>query len=136
MPHVSFFKHDMVPSDVAKRQRRRDDAKALAEAYAEVDLRDGGRCWVTGAYTGGVDPRTAREHHHLKGRNVRPEWVYKSERIITVTREAHRLITIGWIVVEGTDARKPIRFHWAEHVTPTMRPFQIRSRRTVPQERD
>jgi hypothetical protein len=62
-------------------------------------------------------PETALDHHHLAGRNVRPEWKYDKDRIITVCREAHRLITDGIIEVEGDDARLPIFFHWAEWAT-------------------
>jgi hypothetical protein len=124
----TFFKHDAVPASIERKVRKAEAAKDLADAYAEVDRRDGSICWVTGAFTGGVGD-LAREHHHLKGRNVKPEWVTKPERIITVTRLAHRLITLGWIVVEGTDARKPIRFHWAAFVKPEQRVIRIKSRR-------
>jgi len=128
---TAFPKPD--PSPVTKHARRKLAEQALREAYAEVDLRDGGICWVTGRFTrpGAVDPRVRREHHHLKGRNVRPEWVTRPERIILVCNEAHLLITAGWIVVEGSDARKPIFFHWAPHVDPKKRPFVIASKRQV-----
>jgi len=119
------------PRAVTKHRKRVEADAELQQAYADVDVRDAGYCWITGRYTvpGAVDPRQRREHHHLKGRNVKPEWVTKPERIITVCAEAHSLITQGWIVVEGTDARKPIFFHYAAHVKPSMRPFVIRSRR-------
>jgi hypothetical protein len=82
-----------------------------------------------------VDARVRREHHHLAGRNVAPEWVTDPHRIITVCSEAHQLITAGWIDVEGDDARGTIRFHWASHVQAKDKPFQIRSRR-LSQERE
>lgn len=125
------------PGVVTRHKKRVEADAALRDAYAEVDARDGGYCWITGRYTqpGAVDPRVRREHNHLKGRNVRPEWVTKPERIITVTAEAHRLIHAGWIVVEGTDARKPIFFHWAAHVKPSQKPFHLKgkSRRPGPE---
>jgi hypothetical protein len=126
----SFFKHDMEPRAVSRRKRRAADEKALADAYADVDARDAGYCLVTGRYTqpGAVDARVRREHHHLKGRNVKPEWVTRPERIITVAAEVHELITLGWIAVEGTDARKVLRFHWTE-LAKGKRPFEIRARR-------
>lgn len=113
----------------SKHEKRTADAAALAEAYADVDLRDGGYCWVTGRYTQPkhVDPRARREHHHLKGRRVRPDWVTNPHRIITVTAEAHQLITAGVIQVEGCDARKPIFFHWREGTK--VKPFVIKARR-------
>lgn len=118
------------PSVVQRYRKRVDETAALKQAYADVDIRDGGICWVTGRYTqpGAVDPRNRREHHHLKGRNVMPSWVTKPERIITVSREAHALITAGWIVVEGTDARRPIFFHYANFVKPHQKPFVIKAK--------
>lgn len=115
------------PSVVTKHAKRKAADLSLAQAYAEVDARDGGKCWVTGRHTrpGVVDPNVRREHHHLKGRNVKPEWRHKPERIITVCNSAHVLITAGWIVVEGCDARKPIRFSWAEHVKAKDKPLVI-----------
>ena len=128
----TMFKSDETPGAVKRHQRRKDAAQALEDAYAEVDIRDAGVCWVTGRTTRSkaADARVRREHHHLKGRNVKPEWVDKPERIITVCAEAHDLITQGWIVAEGVDARREIRFHWAAHVKPALRPFHIRSRRS------
>lgn len=125
----SFFKHDLEPSAVSRRKRRAADAKALAEAYADVDTRDGGYCLVTGRYTqpGAVDARVRREHHHLKGRNVKPEWVTRPERIVTLCAEAHQLVELGWIVIEGTDARKPLFCHWTQLAK--SKPFEIKARR-------
>ena|SRR5687767_4238775 len=127
--HKTFFKSDMEPQAISRRKRRASEAAALQEAYADVDRRDGGYCWVTGRYTqpGAIDVRVRREHHHLKGRNVKPEWVTKPERIITVSAEAHQLITLGWIAVEGTDARKPLFFHWTEMAK--SKPFVIKANR-------
>lgn len=128
MPQT-FFKHDMEPRAVSRRKRRAADVQALRDAYADVDARDGGVCWVTGRYTvaGDVDARVRREHHHLKSRNVRPDWVTKPDRIITVCAEAHQLITAGWIAVEGTNAKKPMFFWWTELAK--SKPFEIKSRR-------
>ncbi len=127
------FKQDEVPRAIARSKRRAADAAALAEAYADVDRRDAGYCWVTGRYTqsGAVDARVRREHHHLKGRRVRPEWVTRPERIITVCAEVHQLIGLGWIIVEGADARKPIFFHWADFVKREQKTFAIKTKREV-----
>ena len=76
--------------------------------------------------SGSPDSRTRREHHHLKGRNVKPEWVFKPERIITLAAEVHELVTLGWIAVEGVDARKPIFFWWTSLAK--SRPFELRPR--------
>lgn len=99
---------------IERKERKLANAEKLAHAYAEVDKRDQSICWVTGKFLtpGAVSPEERREHHHLKGRRVRPDWVYKPERIITVSKAAHDLITGKFIDVEGEDARKPIFFHW------------------------
>jgi hypothetical protein len=124
------------PRAIAKATKRREEADALREAYADVDARDAGMCWITGRYTqpGAVDARVRREHHHLRGRNVCPERVTQPWAVITVCAEAHQLITRGLISVEGDDARHTIRFHW-NGVPLAQRPFVIRSRRWS-QERD
>ena len=117
-----------------RHERRKSDEQALLDAYAEVDLRDASICAVTGRFTkaGAPDARVRREHHHLKGRNVRPEWVTVPKRIITVCKEAHDLITGGFIEVEGTDATKPIFFHWREDMMRgRLKPFRIVGKRTA-----
>lgn len=119
------------PRAIGKARRRAADDAALAEAYGDVDLRDGGYCWVTGRYTvsGSPDRRNRREHHHLQGRNVAPDRVVDPTNIITCAAEAHQLIESGHIVVEGIDTTKPIRFHWRSDVPASSRILQIRSRR-------
>lgn len=112
--------------------RKAADDKALREAYAEVDRRDGSICWVTGRHVGSSpDPKKRREHHHLKGRRVRPDWVTDPRRIITVCAEAHELLTGHFIEVEGDDASRPIFFHWSEKLMRgQVKPFAIVSKRS------
>lgn len=119
------------PRVITRHKRRVAEDAALTEAYAVVDARDAGYCWVTGRYTqpGHPDARVRREHNHLRGRNVMPEWVNDPDHIITVCVEAHRLITAEKIIVEGDDVRQAIRFHWREDVPKDQRIFQIASRR-------
>lgn len=117
-----------------RHERKVENAKKLADAYAIVDGRDASLCWVTGRFTlaGAVQAEVRREHHHLKGRRVRPDWIYAPERIVTVCKEAHDLITGGFIVVEGDDARKPVFFHWDEEqlrLYNRKKPFVIASKR-------
>lgn len=138
MPSPMSFKPNFKPPKGSGRldrhERRLTDEEKLLATYAEVDARDGSVCWVTGRFTkpGAPDARARREHHHLKGRNVRPDWVYKAERIITLCAEAHELITGGFIEVEGYDARKPIFFHWREDLMRgRKRPFRIVGKRTA-----
>lgn len=116
---------------IDRHRKRRDRDKALAEAYAVVDARDGGHCRVTGRYTqpGAVDPRVRREHHHLSGRNVAPEDRANPCRIITTCAQVHQLLHAKLLLYEGDNANERIVFHWAESVKPEDRPFQIKSKR-------
>lgn len=127
----AFFKHAQVPKAVAKHHKKKAQEKALDDAYAIVNQRDGNKCRVTGEKLSptALEPKHRREHHHLKGRNVRPEWATEANRIVLVSKLAHDLITNGWIVCEGEDATKALRFHWADHVKPEQRIFRIKSRR-------
>jgi hypothetical protein len=132
MAFSTNFKPPKGSGRLARHERRTEDAQALADAYAEVDLRDQSICAVTGRFTkaGAPDARVRREHHHLKGRNVRPDWVNVPKRIITVCAEAHDLITGGFIQVEGRDATKPIFFHWSEEMMRgRKKPFAIVGKR-------
>ena len=122
---------------LARRARRAEDSTALADAYAVVDARDGGFCVITGRFVvaGAVDPRRRREHHHLKGRNVRPDWVTDPRRIITVAADVHQLIEGGFIEVEGENANQRIVAHWNRALMPSGRePFRLLSRRWSMQE--
>ena len=123
-------KFEEVPAKIARHQRKVAKEKELEDAYEVVNQRDGNVCWVSGEYLqpGAVEAKSRREHHHLKGRRVRPEWVTKPERIILVSALVHDLITRGLIEVEGDDARKPLFFHWAAHVRPEHRIFRIQRR--------
>ena len=74
-----------------------------------------------------TDHRRLREHHHLKGRNVRPEWIYKSERILLVSRFVHRLLEANALVPDGCNARKRIRFFWNDRIVrPGEEPLRLR----------
>lgn len=127
----TFFKSEEEPRAITKGKERAEDSSALDSAYREVDLRDGGTCWVTGRYTvaGSPDRRNRREHHHLQGRNVAPERVTDQANIITTCAEAHSLIESGHVIVEGIDTTKPIRFHWRADVPAASRIFRIKSKR-------
>jgi hypothetical protein len=117
------------PGGLLRHRKRVSNTARLQEAYTDVDLRDGGFSVVSGAWTkpGAADPRVRREHHHLKGRRVRPDWVFKPERIITVTAFEHELLQTHALHVEGCDARKPLFFHWNRRMVPEGKePFRIR----------
>lgn len=126
-----FFKHQQVPAVVARKVRKQAKQDALDKAYAVVNARDGNRCRCTGLP---LDPRATeakhrREHHHLRERNVAPELRESPENICLVSAEVHRLITAGWILVEGTDATKRLVFTYAAHVPKPLRTVVIASKR-------
>ena len=120
-----------VPAVATKHAKRTQAKAALEQAYADVDARDAGYCWVTGRYTqpGAIDARVRREHHHLIARSLAPERIDDPTNIVTVCAEAHSLFKAGWLVSEGIDARREVRFHWTEHVRHKDKPFVIKARR-------
>lgn len=114
--------------------RRAEADKALADAYEVVNVREGNVCKVTGRFlqAGAVDARVRREHHHLEPRSLAPDRVADPSNIILVSAEVHDLITGRFIEVEGTDANKPIFFHWNEAAMKgRAKPFRIVSKRTA-----
>lgn len=115
----SAFKHEQPPLAVQRHDRKKAKQEQLEEAYAAVDTRDANRCRATGTlvHPRSADPKRRREHHHLRGRRVRPEWREQPERICLVSAFVHDLITRGWIAVEGVDASKPLFFHWTDLAT-------------------
>jgi hypothetical protein len=137
-PRRTFFKHDMTPASEERRERKKTKKDKLEAAYEEVDKRDGLKCWVTGKslQRSGVGPELLLTRHHLDERSTSPERRHDVTNIISVSLQAHRLITHGWLIVEGTDASKKhsIRFHWKADLDPKKRPFVIRSRRLSQQE--
>lgn len=129
----SMFKSQSVPGVVARATRKKEKADALANAYEVVNRRDGNRCRATGVplAAGDMDPRHRREHHHLRGRRVRPEWREKPERICLLSGFVHELVERGWIDIEGTDARKPLFFHY----TSLAKSHPIQLKRSNPREK-
>jgi hypothetical protein len=115
----------------------RSAKKRLEAAYAIVDARDQGKCRVTGRLTvkGSRDQNVRREHHHLFGRNVRPEFVYDAARIILVSSRVHKYLQAHEIEVEGDDASKVLLFRWAARWDGKPKPFRILTRNRSAQPR-
>lgn len=110
------------------RKQSKADAK-LQAAYRGVDARDGSVCWVTGVKTspGAVNAKRRREHHHLAGRRVKPEWRHDANRIITVSAFVHDLLTTSALKADGADARKAIVFSWNRRIVkPGKEPFHLK----------
>ena len=119
------------PLALTKHRKRVATVARLLEAYSDVDLRDCGFSVISGVYTvpGATDPKRRREHHHLNGRRVRPEWVCCPERIITVTGWEHELLTSNALQIEGCDARERLMFYWNRKIVPPGKePFRLKKR--------
>lgn len=132
-PYFAFAKDRMVPRVLDKhRIDRAADAKLLA-AYRKVNAREDNKCQVTGVTLtpNSRNPKTLREHHHIKGRNLKPEWVTDPKRIILVSRHIHEFLTGNVLLVIGTDART-CRFSWNRNlVKPSKEPFRLRAEKAV-----
>jgi hypothetical protein len=112
--------------------RRKMNRQRLDDAYEIVNQRDGNKSRVTGCtlLASSPDSRQRREHNHLRGRNVRPDWKYQPERIHLCSAFEHGFITSGALQVEGDDATKRLIFTWDRTRIPIgAEPFQIRSKR-------
>lgn len=121
-----------LPNALLKGRRRAMAKAALDAAYEDVDRRDGPQSRVTGRWTvsGDVDPRVRREHDHIKPRSTHPELIAEPDNIFVCTAEEHQLIHAGALEVEGTNARKPLFFHWNRRiVAPGKEPFVILAKR-------
>lgn len=131
----SLFKYAKHTPSVVERHRKDVEADAkLEKAYAKVDARDGKMCAVTGLplVPFASDESRCLEHHHLKGRRVRPEWVTDSRRIISVSKRVHRLLTANALKTDDTDARKTVRFYWNRRIVkPGKEPFRLRTQVAV-----
>lgn len=127
---LAFPKPEPLALHRAKRKAAR--ASALDEAYRAVDLRDGGVCRATGRTTRSGDPdaRVRREHHHLAGRHVRPDWRHDTKRIVTLCAEAHQLVESYALLIEGANADGRLLFHWNRDIVPVGKePFRLKSKR-------
>lgn len=140
------YNHDAFPAHLRKgeplyaqrHQRKVAAEKALEACYAQVEARDGNKCRVTGAYLqpGAVDPKVRREHHHLVKRSRDKILIDDPRNVILVSASAHRLITDGWLIVEGKDANQMLRFHWRNETPPSLKILTIKSRRKSQQGED
>ncbi len=112
--------------------RRKNNTDRLQDAYAIVNVRDENESRVSGCHLIGAsaDNRQRREHHHLRGRNVRPDWKYDPRRIMLCSAFEHGLLESGAILVEGDDADQRLVFTWnRELVKPGEEPLRIKSKR-------
>ncbi len=124
---LPYPKH--TPAPVARHWRATANDAKLEHAYRAVELREDNHCQVTGVPLVPKSPndKRRREHHHLTGRRVRPEWRHRPERILLVSADVHRLLESHALQPDGCDARKPIRFAWNRRIVPAGKePFRLR----------
>ena len=117
-----------LPGIISRRVKVIEQERLLTAAYAAVNLRDQNRCAVTGvplsAYS--MQDKCRREHHHLVGRRIKPEWRTDPRRIILVSAYVHKLITANALVTDQFDAQKPIVWRWNyKIVKPGKEPFRV-----------
>lgn len=132
--HQTFFKPPRGSGRLDRKAKKAAEEAALAEAYEQVNQRDGNICRVTGRHlqAGAVMAENRREHHHLVPRSIAPDRVTDPTNIVLVCAEAHEYITGHLIEVEGTDATKPLFFHWnEERMKGRIKPFRIIGKRTA-----
>lgn len=101
--HEIESKHD---EDVKETKRT---LRMRREAYRLVDIRDKGQCRACGAHTQpfALDPMKCREHHHIRGRQVKDAETTRNiccvcknchdlrhvKRVLTVTGNADQVLT-------------------------------------------
>jgi hypothetical protein len=114
-PYGAFFKdRSVTPRVIEKARKSSEHDRKLAKAYAEVDAREDNVCQVSGVKLSPAarDTKRLREHHHIKGRNVKPEWVYESRRIVLCSKFVHDLFTGKALLLDSTDATQPLKLRW------------------------
>jgi hypothetical protein len=124
----AFFKDRMKPAVIEKGQKASDHERKLAKAYAEVNEREDNVCQVSGVQllARASSTRRLREHHHIKGRNVKPEWVYEPKRIVLCSKFIHDLFTGKALILDSTDATQPLKLRWNRHIVkPGKEPIRI-----------
>lgn len=106
------------PAVLEKASKASEHDRKLAAAYVVVNEREQDVCQVSGVKLAPVslNEKRRREHHHLKGRRVKPEWVYQPKRILLVSTFIHKLLQSSSILVDGTDATKPLSLTWNRRI--------------------
>ena len=111
---------------------KKNNQQRLEDAYEVVNIREGNQSQVTGCFllAESADSRQRREHHHLRGRNVSPDWKYDPCRIVLCSAFEHGFLESGALDYEGDDATKRIVFFWNRSKVPAgTEPFRIKSKR-------
>jgi hypothetical protein len=113
---------------IEKATKASEHDRKLKAAYAEVDAREDNVCQVSGVKLSPKtdNPRRLREHHHIKGRNVKPEWVYEPKRIVLCSKFIHDLFTGKALLLESTDATQPLKLRWNRSIVkPGKEPIRL-----------
>jgi hypothetical protein len=127
-PPGAFFKDRMKPSVLEKVTKASEHDRKLAKAYETANKREDNRCQVSGVelVPKSANPRRLREHHHIKGRRVKPEWVYEPARIVVCSKFIHDLFTAKALLLDSTDATKPLKLRWNRQIVkPGKEPIRL-----------
>jgi len=122
-----------LPGIISRRVKAVEQERLLAAAYAAVNLRDQNRCAVTGVPLSpyAMQEKSRREHHHLVGRRIKPEWRTDPRRIILVSAYVHKLITANALITDQCDAIEPIIWRWNDKIVKTgEEPFRLNESET------
>ena len=129
----AHFKHTEPDASSARKQRKAKRQSELEDAYDVVNKRDDNTCRVTGVPLSphAADDRYRREHHHIVERSRDRTRREDPANIHLCSAHVHKLITLGKILIEGTDAstKHGLRFHWNPDTPAEQRTVVIQSRR-------
>lgn len=134
MTHRTFWKG--VPASVEREERKDAYQKELEAAYAQVNLKDRYRCWVTGSLLvkASADPWRVLTHHHLEERSANKQRRTDPSNIITLSLAVHRLVTrhaLQLLTERGEKAltRRDLKWaDWNRTIVPEGRePFILRA---------
>jgi hypothetical protein len=132
-PGKTYFKHQQPDASTSRATRRAARQSAMDDAYEEVNRRDENKSRVSGISlrADSPDERTRREHNHIVERSRDKTKRAEASNIHLCSGLEHRLITLGKLLIEGTDASLPntLRFHWHPDVPADQRVVKILSRR-------
>jgi hypothetical protein len=129
---TAHFKSDLPPKVLERHSKKLDAEKALAEAYKQVDARDGRKCRATGRplTPGAVLPQMRLERHHLAKRSTHKGLVAEVSNIVTLAADCHQLVEAGALEIEGTNADGRLVFRWnRKMVAAGKEPFKLLSKR-------
>ena len=124
------------PRKVVKAAKKKQAAKALKDAYVDVDARDQLVSWVSGKklYRGVASDNIRLEHHHLDRRSQAKQRIADPFNVISVSAteadylDCHYLRPVNATGAEVHDTRQIVAFEWNRRVVKVgMEPFKVKA---------